>query len=169
MSPAWQIRGYDAARDAAALRACFCELQEFERALEPDLPPGEEVASAYLRLLFERCASQRGRILVAEREGRVVGFAAVQAAVPQEEPDEPPGSHAFVSDLVVLPEARRSGLGRALLGRAEAHARAEGAEVLVLGVLARNPGARELYADEGFRERFLMLEKRLVPAGGGGA
>jgi ribosomal protein S18 acetylase RimI-like enzyme len=168
MQRAWQIRDYDEARDAAALHACFAELQDFERALEPDLPPGAEVASAYLPLLFERCARWRGRIFVAAQEdGRVVGFAAVQAAVPQEEPDDPPGCYALLSDLVVLPEARRSGLGRALLERAEAYARAEGAQVLSLAVLARNAGARSLYAAAGFRERFLQLEKRLVPAGGG--
>jgi ribosomal protein S18 acetylase RimI-like enzyme len=165
MQRAWQIRDYDGARDAAALRACFVELQEFERALEPDLPPGPEVASAYLQLLFERCERWRGRIFVGAQEGRVVGFAAVQAAVPQEEPDDPPGSSALVSDLVVLPEARRAGIGRALLARAEAYARAEGARVLSLSVLARNGGARSLYTAAGFRERFLQLEKRLAPGG----
>ena len=165
----WQIRDYDGARDAGALHACFAELQEFERALEPDLPPGGEVAGAYLPLLFERCARWRGRIFVGEQEGRVLGFAAVQAAVPQEEPDDPPGCYALLSDLVVLPEARRGGLGRALLARAEAYARAQGAQVLCLSVLARNAEARALYESEGFRERFLSLEKRLAPAGDGGA
>lgn len=169
MQRAWLIRDYDGVRDADALHTCFAELQDFERALEPDLPPGAEVASAYLPLLFARCARWRGRIFVAAQEGRVVGFAAVQAAVPQEEPDEPPGCYALLSDLVVLPEARRSGLGRALLERAEAYARAEGAHVLSLSVLARNAGARSLYAAAGFRERFVQLEKRLVPAGGGRA
>ena len=160
-----EIRVYDPARDAGALRACFRELQEFERALEPDLPPGEDVSDAYLALLFDRCARWRGRIFVAEQGGRVVGFSAIQAAVPQEEPDDPPGPYALLSDLVVLPEARRAGVGRSLLERAEAFARAEGATVLCLGVLARNRGARTLYAEAGFRERFLFLEKVLRPPG----
>jgi uncharacterized protein (TIGR00290 family) len=160
-----RIRDYAPERDAAALRACYCELQDYERALEPDLPPGEASADAYLALLFERCARYRGRIFVAERGGRVVGFSGVQAALPPDEPDDPQEPYAFVSDLVVLPEARREGIGRALLARAEAFARAEGARVLLLGVLARNAAARELYRDEGFRERFLFLEKALGPAG----
>jgi GNAT superfamily N-acetyltransferase len=160
-----RIRDYAAESDAPALRACYIELQEFERALEPDLPPGEETADAYLALLFDRCARYRGRIFVAEREGRVIGFSGVQAAMPPDEPDEPQEPYAFVSDLVVLPEARREGTGRALLARAEQFARGEGARVLLLGVLARNAGARALYRDEGFRERFLFLEKTLRPAG----
>jgi uncharacterized protein (TIGR00290 family) len=159
------VRDYDPARDAAALRACVVELQEFERRLEPDLPPGEAMAGPYLALLFERCARHRGRLFVAEREGRVAGFAAVLAEVPQQEPDEAREPYALLSDLVVLPAARRAGVGRALLARAEAHARAEGARVLRLEVLARNPGARALYAAAGFRERLLLLEKRLDCAG----
>jgi uncharacterized protein (TIGR00290 family) len=163
------IRDYDPARDAAAVHACFGELQEFERSLEPDLPPAEIATPAYLALLFERSARHRGRLFVAEREGRVVGFCAVQAAVPEEEPDNPPGSYALLSDLVVLPEARGAGVGRALLERGEAFARAEGATVLTLTVLARNRVARTLYAEAGFRERLLSLEKRLDSAGTGGA
>jgi uncharacterized protein (TIGR00290 family) len=160
------IRPYDAARDAAALHECFVELQDFERALEPAQPPGAEVAAPYLELLFARCASHRGAIFVAELGSRVVGFVAVQAHVPQEEPDDPPGTYALVSDLVVLPEARRSGAGRALLARAEAFARAEGARIVRLDVVAGNAGARALYAAAGYRERLLELEKDLVSAGG---
>jgi uncharacterized protein (TIGR00290 family) len=165
----WRIRDYDGERDVPALHACFSELQEFERGLEADIPPGPEVAGAYLPLLFERCERWRGRIFVAEQGGSVVGFAAVQAAVPQEEPDDPPGPYALLSDLVLLPQARRSGIGRALLARAEEYARAEGAPALCLTVLARNGGARALYAEAGYRERFLHLEKRLGPAGDDGA
>jgi uncharacterized protein (TIGR00290 family) len=168
-APDVAIRDYDPARDAAAVHACFRELQEYERTLEPDLPPGEAVTPAYLALLFERSARHRGRLFVAEREGRVIGFCAVQAAVPEEEPDNPPGPYALLSDLVVLPEARGAGVGRALLERGEAYARAEGATVLTLTVLARNRAARTLYAAAGFRERLLSLEKRLDSAGTGGA
>lgn len=42
------VREYDPARDASDLRQCFIELHEFERGLEPALPPGESVAEAYL-------------------------------------------------------------------------------------------------------------------------
>jgi uncharacterized protein (TIGR00290 family) len=163
------IRDYDPARDAGALHACFVELQDYERALEPAQPPGAEAAAPYLEVLFTRCAEWNGRIFVGELAGRVVGFTAVHAAVPHDEPDDPPGPYALVSDLVVLPEARRTGLGRALLERAEAYARAEGARLLRLDVLVRNEAARALYARAGFREKLLALEKPLVPGGTGDA
>jgi uncharacterized protein (TIGR00290 family) len=154
------------AREAAALHACFVELQDFERALEPAQPPGAEAAAPYLELLFARCAARRGAIFVAELGSRVVGFVAVQAHVPHEEPDDPPGTYALVSDLVVLPEGRRGGTGRALLEHAEAFARAEGARIVRLEVVASNAGARALYAAAGYRERLLELEKDLGSAGG---
>jgi uncharacterized protein (TIGR00290 family) len=166
-SEPFAIRAYDPERDAPALRACFVELQEFERRLEPDLPPGEEVVDAYLPLLFERCIRHKGRVFVADQGGRVVGFASVLAEVPPEEPDESPAPYALLADLAVLPQARRGGVGRALVERAEAHARAEGASVIRLEVLARNAGARALYAAAGYGERLLLLGKRLDSAGGG--
>jgi len=169
-APPPAIRELDRARDAAALRALYVELQDGARRLDPAEPPGDAVADAYLPLLFARCADWRGRIFVAEADGRVAGFVAVLARWPQEEPDEPYASFAYVSDLVVLPEARRAGLGRALLARAEAFAREEGAAVLRIDVMAENAGARSLYARFGFRERTLELEKLLpAPASGGRA
>ena len=38
-----RIREYDRARDAAGLRACFVELQEYERVLDPELLPAEQI------------------------------------------------------------------------------------------------------------------------------
>ena len=46
---------YDPQRDGQVVRACFVELQEAEREFEPELPPGEEAADAYLKLMFARC------------------------------------------------------------------------------------------------------------------
>ena len=166
------IRELDRTRDLAALRALFVELQDDARRMDPAEPPGDAVADAYLPLLFRRCDAWRGRVFVAEVEGRVAGFVGVLARWPQEEPDEPYGSFAYVSDLVVLSSARRAGLGRALLARAEAFARAEGAAVLRIDVMAENAGARSLYGRFGFRERTIEMEKLLDPeadaAPGGG-
>jgi GNAT superfamily N-acetyltransferase len=68
-----------------------------------------------------------------------------------------------VSDLVVMPDARRSGVGYALLARAEAFARAEGAPVLRIDVVAPNARARSLYGRFGFRDRTIEMEKVLDP------
>jgi len=154
------IRDYDPTRDRAAVRACFAELQDVERGLEPALPAGLAVADAYLDFMFARCAEWDGAVFVAEEDGAVVGFICVWARVPPDDPSEL-RSCAHVSDLVVLPTWRGRGIGRALLARGETYARESGAGRLRIGVLARNEGARRLYDASGFREVYVLLAKPL--------
>ena len=66
-----------------------------------------------------------------------------------------------ISYMGVVPEARRRGVGRALLGHARRWAEAAGARSLTLIADARNEPALELYRSEGFqiydgREVFLL-------------
>jgi len=155
------IRDYEPSRDRDQLRACVVELQEFERGLEPRLPRGEEMADQYLAFMLERCARTSGRVFIAEIDHAVVGFVAVLANVPQEEPDEDRAPYAYVSDLVVRSAYRRRGLGRALLEEAERFARGAGASLLRVGVLALNEGARRLYGSMGFADYTVQLVKPL--------
>ena len=157
---ATEIREYVAASDAAGLRTCFVELQDFERGIEPALPAGEAVADAYLERMLERCTTWDGAVFVAVAGARVVGFVCLWARVPPE-PDEPPAPYAFVSDLVVAARWRRRGIGRRLLDAAEHFAHAHGAGTLKLDVLDGNAGARRVYANAGFATRRLELMKAL--------
>jgi ribosomal protein S18 acetylase RimI-like enzyme len=153
------IREYEPSRHRGQLRVCVVELQDFERGLEPTLPKGEAMADRYLAHVLDRCAGAAGRIFVAEEDGAVVGFVGVLARVVPE-PDEAQ-AYAYVSDLVVLPAYRRRGIGRALLERAEAYARGEGARVLRVGVLAKNEAAAGLYRSLGFGDYTIQLNKPL--------
>ena len=119
------------------------------------------MAEAYLRVLIERNVKYAGRILVAQVDGSVVGFAAVLGRVEPEAPDEEQAPHAYVSDLVVLPGHRGQGLGRMLLEHAEALARSAGTKSLQIGVLSRNESAARLYRDFGFGDFQIHLTKRL--------
>ena len=69
------------------------------------------------------------------------GFALVRVAADEAE----------LLTLAVLPDARRHGLGAALLGAAEAAARTAGAVQLFLDVAADNAPARALYARAGYQ------------------
>jgi len=159
-SDAVDVRVYAPERDVAELRACFVALQEFERTLDPAMPPGDAIADGYLALMLGRCASWDGTVFVATLEGKVVGFVCVWARVPPE-PDEPPVPYAFVSDIVVLPHVRRRGIGRRLLATAEDYARSHGSATMKLDVMADNGVARRLYAASGFSTRRLELTKPL--------
>jgi ribosomal-protein-alanine N-acetyltransferase len=59
---------------------------------------------------------------------------------------------AEILSLAVLAEARRCGIGRALLSALEAHAASRGAAVLHLEVAAGNTAARALYCSLGYGE-----------------
>jgi ribosomal protein S18 acetylase RimI-like enzyme len=156
------IRGFDPARDQEALRAGCVTLQDYERAIDPRMPPGEEIADAYLELMLARCREFDGAVLVAEQEGAVVGFVTIWSRYRSTEPDDDPSEYGFISDLVVSAKHRGDGIGRALLRAAEDRARQAGARALRLSVKAGNEIARTLYAAEGFEPFEVYLEKELT-------
>jgi GNAT superfamily N-acetyltransferase len=156
-----RIRELDPRHDLDFLRRCVLHLQEIERSLDPRLPEGAEMVEPYCATLLERCGAWDGVLLVAEEEDGPVGLLAMFLRVPQTEPDEPPGSYASVSDLVVLPEARGRGIGTVLLARAEERARSAGAATLRLEVMAGNRRARDFYRRHGWRDRVVQMEKPL--------
>jgi len=67
----------------------------------------------------------------------------------------------LLNDLYVHPGTRRGGVGRALMQRAEEHARATGAGGLTLSTATNNKPAQGLYESEGYeRDReFLVYNK----------
>ena len=153
------IREYQE-HDAAALRRCVVVLQESERAIDPLLLAGEEMADRYCERIHERCREAHGKIYVAVDDSVAVGFTTVLAREPFTELDDPPGHYALITDLVVLEPYRGRGIARRLLQWAEAYAKQAGATELRIGVLANNGTARRLYLDVGFRPHLEVLNKR---------
>jgi len=77
---------------------------------------------------------------VGEREGRIVVFGVMM----------PSPGEAQILNLSVVPDARRQGLGRALLARFMDDALRAGAEQMFLEVRISNAAAIALYASAGF-------------------
>jgi ribosomal protein S18 acetylase RimI-like enzyme len=154
------IRAYDPAADYPALRACFIELQAWERQFEPSMPRPEDAADPYLADMLMRCAASSGQVFVAEQDGVVAGFVCLMARVPPDLDDslEP---YSYISDLVVCAAYRGGGIGRGLMDAAEAAARAAGTKRLKVGVLVANKHAFDFYRTGGFREFAIQLVKNL--------
>ncbi len=157
-----QIRALSNPADLPALRRCLVELQDYERGLDPRLPPGEAIAEAYVAQLLERRERYDGAILVADVDGVVAGYASVWVCMSSGELEDGGLEYALVADLLVRAAYRRRGIARALLVAAEDHARRSGARCLRIDVLAANRQAIELYRAQGFGDYQVQLEKPLA-------
>jgi ribosomal protein S18 acetylase RimI-like enzyme len=154
------IREYDPAADYLLLRACFIELQAWERQFEPSMPRPEDAADGYLADMLKRCGASGRRVFVAEEDGVIAGFVCLMARI-EPDLDESTEPYAYVSDLVVRAAYRGRGIGRRLMAVAEASARDAHVKRLKVGVLAANKSAFEFYRSGGFREYSVQLVKSL--------
>lgn len=87
--------------------------------------------------------------LVAERERRLVGYALLVRLYRAQYAARAMDLH----HLFVAPEARRSGIGRALIQAARAEAEAQGCVRLMVGTHPDNHRAQALYRNLGFSDR----------------
>jgi GNAT superfamily N-acetyltransferase len=99
------------------------------------------------RLVWFADPVPRSGVLVAEVEGRIVGFASYGPS----RDDDAPASTGEVPAIYVEPSAMRTGVGRALLEAATAELRSAGSTVATLWVLEANDPARRFYEKAGWR------------------
>ncbi|MGF1444713.1 MAG: GNAT family N-acetyltransferase [Pikeienuella sp.] len=154
-----QTRSAIAIRPAAAadLDALIAVWAASARAAHPFLP-GEGRGAR--RQMVRDHFLPRATTLLAEADGRILGFASV--------------IEAELAGLFVLPEAQGQGIGRALLTAA-----AQGRASLTLTVFVRSARARAFYARAGFveiargldgetSEPVIRMRRDSTPAGGSG-
>ncbi|HTX56619.1 MAG TPA: GNAT family N-acetyltransferase [Candidatus Acidoferrales bacterium] len=96
--------------------------------------------------------------LIAEAEGVPAGFLLMLDSLPDEVTGD---DQAFVVYMAVENAARRTGVGSALLARAEDEARKRGAPYMALMVTQENAAARALYERAGYRTERRLLCKTL--------
>ncbi len=101
--------------------------------------------------------------LVAEEEGRVVGFAfGLESNLPDEVLRKRKATRAgSIEVLAVDRDRRRKGIATALLSRLFDAFRSRGIDYVSLAVPAEEVAARKLYEKLGFEERVYFLAKRL--------
>ena len=156
------IRDLDEHTDLDQVRDCLIELQNYERSLDPRMPPGEDIVDEYIPRMLFRCETCRGKILIAEVDGEIAGYATVLSKVSSDELEDGGIEYGLVSDLVVRDAFRGQGFGRQLLDAAESYARACEVSWLRIGFLAGNQSAQDLYTSMGFANLYVELEKDLT-------
>lgn len=125
------------AADGPAFLALVRELADYER-----IPgPTPDAEARLLEEAFGAGARRRFDLLVAEREGRVVGYAVLveQYSTFRAKPV------LYLEDLYVTPAARRAGVARALMREVAREAVARGCARVSWVVLDWNGGAQRFY------------------------
>lgn len=105
--------------------------------------------------IFRDCLGAGYACWVAERNGRVQGFLIMSMAA----------GEAHILNLCVATDARRSGVGRRLLGHAISVATRCGVDSLFLEVRPSNEPAVRLYSENGFHEVGLRPGYYPMPGG----
>lgn len=143
--------------DIEAYRALYHQVAAYHAAHDPVMKPPAETQPAEAEV--RRWISDPAVLfLMAEGEAGRLGF--VRAEV-----YDAPGDRvfrarrvAFVQEIGVREDARRQGVGRALMQAAADWARGEGAVALGLSVGAFNEGAIALYRELGFEVTTLTMQ-----------
>jgi ribosomal protein S18 acetylase RimI-like enzyme len=143
------------AADEPILSRLAARLAGFEL---PSWRAAEEIISADARGLLEavREGSTDNQVLIAERESVPVGCLHILAQT-----DFFGRRHAHISVVATSEAAEGSGVGRALMARAEAWARERGLSLVTLNVFAANARARRFYERAGYTQEIVKYAKPL--------
>jgi ribosomal protein S18 acetylase RimI-like enzyme len=123
------------------------------------IPPGPGTEQGYGGWLVSQLNRPDVVLLVAEREGEVIGYA--YAGMEGTDYMALRGPAGALYDIVVDPAHRRDGVGRTLLDAAIAALQARGAPQVVLSTAEGNVGAQRLFQSAGFRPTMREMTREL--------
>ena len=123
------------------------------------LAPGKGAEAGYASFLGGVLDSPDDCVFVAEQDGAIIGY--VYAALEPLSWKELRGPAGFIHDIAIADQARRSGIGTALVERAIEWLRERGAPRVILGTAASNQGAQALFRRLGFRETMIEMTMEL--------
>ena len=98
-------------------------------------------------------------ILVAERDGKVIGY--TYSGVEGTDYMALRGPAGVVYDIIVDPDHRKQGVGRMLLGTTLDALKARGSPRVVLSTAERNSSAQRLFDRAGFRRTMIEMTREL--------
>jgi ribosomal protein S18 acetylase RimI-like enzyme len=123
------------------------------------LPATSGIENAYGSFLGTQLAEPNIIILVAERDGKVVGY--TYAGVEGNDYMALRGPAGVLYDIVVDPAHRRNGIGRMLLDATVEALKARGAPRVVLSTAEQNHSAQRLFDRAGFRRTMIEMTREL--------
>jgi ribosomal protein S18 acetylase RimI-like enzyme len=161
MKQGLRIRPFQS-KDESEVVLLVRELQDHEAVYFDRMAPSSDIGSWYVSRVLREARDSGGELIVAELDGRIVGYATLLTRQSSETSiDEVLYTYAYVGDLIVTKSARGRGVGAQLLQECERLARAAGERWLRITVLAANPQAIEVYKRFGFTDQLIDMEKPL--------
>lgn len=152
-----------AVADVSSAAALGAEIVRHHHRTNPDrFFLTDDVEESYRWWLTRELARPEAVVLLAEQEGRIVGYA--YGALEPRDWSVLLDQHGALHDLFVAPEARRAGVGRALVSALIEALTARGARLLVLRVMVQNEPALRLAQAFGFEPTMLELSRSASPA-----
>lgn len=147
--------------DLAALGRLGALLVKAHHRFDPQrfMEPGPDTERGYARFLGSRLDLPDAVVLVAERDGAVIGYA--YATLEGADYSALRGPAGVLHDLLVDPAHRGAGTGRALLTEALAVLAARGAPRVVLHAAEDNVAAQRLFATSGFRRTMVEMTREV--------
>ncbi|MHB9024557.1 MAG: GNAT family N-acetyltransferase [Armatimonadota bacterium] len=100
-------------KDLDAIGNLWIELMSFHAALDPRFRIPSHGREKYMRHTQEGLADRHYRVLVAEDNGRVIGY--ISGYIALNPPIFPTPRYGFIADLCVTAHSRRRGVGRSLV------------------------------------------------------
>jgi GNAT superfamily N-acetyltransferase len=155
------IRDVRLPQDEPAILSFLHGLQDYEAAFEPDRRRDPEWAVEHWREAQHRCAERHGVMLIAEQDGRAIGWAFAHDERAELFVVEAERQHGFLAELYVVPQARGQGHGRALIAGCEAWAKTRGHKLLMMGVLVKNAQAVRAYEGAGYAPYVTLMRRYL--------
>jgi ribosomal protein S18 acetylase RimI-like enzyme len=147
--------------DLAALGRLGALLVRVHHGFDPQrfLEPMTGIEDAYASFLGTQLREPDVVVLVAERDGEVLGY--TYAGVEGNDYMALRGPAGVLHDIVVDPAHRAQGIGRMLLDATMAALTARGAPRVVLSTAERNESAQRLFTRAGFRRTMIEMTREL--------
>jgi ribosomal protein S18 acetylase RimI-like enzyme len=123
------------------------------------IAPMPDTPQRYGQFLVSHLASEDRTVLVADRDGAVIGY--VFFGLEGFDYMVLRGPAGAIYDLVVDPDYRRQGVGKLLMDAALAELASRGAPRAVLSTADKNHNAHRLFEREGFRRTMIEMTREL--------
>jgi ribosomal protein S18 acetylase RimI-like enzyme len=123
------------------------------------MDPGDDPERGYAWFLGTQLRDEDAIVLVAEREGSVVGY--VYAGLEPLSWKELRDACGFIHDILVTEEGRRHGVASALIEAAIDWMRDRGAPRVILGTAQPNFAAQKLFEKLGFRRTMVEMTREI--------